>query len=79
MGAAKGICLADAPAQGVVAVVGGLGDAVAADLGAGQLVGRVPAQVGVAVLQTALVVLDTVRQVAIRVAPLKSNSKDRFQ
>lgn len=39
VGAAKGVCLANAPAQGVVTVVRGLGDAVAADLGTAQLVG----------------------------------------
>jgi len=42
MGGTEGVCLTNAPAQGVVAVVSGLGDAVAADLGTEQLVGCVP-------------------------------------
>jgi len=67
VGAAKGIALADAPAQGVVAVVGGLGDAVAADLGTAQLVGRVPAELGVAVLPKPEVGLGAADQVSMGV------------
>lgn len=53
--------------RAVVAVLGDLGDAVAGDLGTGQLVGGVPAQLGVAVLLAALVALDAARQVSMRV------------
>lgn len=53
--------------RAVVAVMGDLGDAVASDLGTGQLVGGVPAQLGVAVLLAALVALDAARQVSMRV------------
>ena len=67
VGAAKGVCLAGATAQGVVAVVAGLGDAVAADLGTAHLVGGVPAQLGVAVLRQAWVGLGAADQVAVGV------------
>jgi len=54
--------------RAVVAVMGDLGDAVAGDLGTGQLVGGVPAQAGVAVLLAALVVLGAAGQFTVLVA-----------